>query len=227
MTVPSTATWNLSVDDILERANRRVTGSRSSAYEIEAGVVALQVTLREMELVGINLWSVDEGANVLTYGEETVLLDEDTIDLLEVTRRDTRTNTDIILYRMPREDYVNLTDKFVSGTPTQYYFDRQRDQPFVKLWPVPSEAYWELRYTRWRSLRDIGDMTSEVDIGRRFMPALIAGCAYHMALEAPGLDEMKIGRLNSDWQASLFRAAEEDRDRTPLRIEPDIWAYTR
>ena len=47
--------------------------------------------------------------------------------------------TEIPLARINRDDYTNLPNKsFQSSRPLQFWFDRQVNQPVMRLWPVPN-----------------------------------------------------------------------------------------
>ena len=53
------------------------------------------------------------------------------------------------------------------------------------------------------------------------MPALIAGLAYYLALKTPDAMD-RIGPLKQIYDEAYDLAAQEDRDRSPIRFIPKI-----
>src|SRR6267142_431392 len=59
-------------------------------------------------------------------------------NLLSITAaRVYNTPNDIMMYRMNKDDYWNMTNKFFGGRPLQFYLQRDL-QPFMQLWPQPN-----------------------------------------------------------------------------------------
>ena len=57
------------------------------------------------------------------------------------------------------------------------------------------------------------------DIPFRFLPCLVAGLAYHLSLKVPGaLDRSQM--LKAEYEELWQQAADEDREKAPLRIAP-------
>lgn len=60
-------------------------------------------------------------------------------------------STDLPMTRMTRQEYDDLPLKNVTGTPTQFYYDRQREIARLYVWPVPASVTsetFEITYTR-------------------------------------------------------------------------------
>src|SRR6267142_2671689 len=59
------------------------------------------------------------------------------VTILSVTAaRVYNTPNDIMMYRMNKDDYWNMTNKFFQGRPLQFWLDRQLT-PVMALWPQP------------------------------------------------------------------------------------------
>jgi hypothetical protein len=58
----------------------------------------------------------------------------------------------------------------------------------------------------------------------RFLPCLVAGLAYHIAMKVPAL-EGRIPMLKQVYEEQFQLAAEEDREKTPARFVPRISRY--
>lgn len=95
--------------------------------------------------------------------------------------------------------------------------------PSVIMWPVPdiSQTY-QLVYWRMRRIQDAGNGTNTIDVPFRFVPALVAGLAYYMAMKVPGgLDRIQL--LKQQYEDSWTLAAGEDRERAAVMFSPKIY----
>jgi hypothetical protein len=89
------------------------------------------------------------------------------------------------------------------------------------VWPAPDQNnYYTFFYYRLRRIQDAG--TSGLvtqDIPFRFLPCLVAGLAYYLSLKIPGAMERTVG-LKAMYDEAWQQAADEDREKAPLRIAP-------
>jgi hypothetical protein len=96
----------------------------------------------------------------------------------------------------------------------------------VYLWPTPDRSdFYTLAYWRLRRMQDTGTGVGTADIPFRFLPAMVAGLAYHLALKLPnGLQraEMLKALYEEQWQG----AAEEDREKASFMALPHIYPVT-
>ena len=140
------------------------------------------------------------------------------------------TPTEIPLARMNRDDYTNLPNKsFQSTRPLQYWFDRQVNNPVMRLWPVPNDAATVYQIVLWRQryIMDVGTMTQEIEVPQRWYEALVAGLAAKLSLEITEVDPSLIPLLDAKAAQSLVVAQMEERDHSPIMISPNISMYTR
>jgi hypothetical protein len=92
--------------------------------------------------------------------------------------------------------------------------------PSVTVWPTPdgSQTY-QFVYWRMRRIDDAGGGTRTMDVPFRFLPCLVAGLAYYLALKvengAQRLDVLKT-QYDEAWQL----AAGEDQEHAALRFVP-------
>ena len=92
--------------------------------------------------------------------------------------------------------------------------------PSVTVWPTPdgSQTY-QFVYWRMRRIDDAGGGTRTMDVPFRFLPCLVAGLAYYLALKvekgAQRLDVLK-AQYDEAWQL----AAGEDQEHASLRFVP-------
>jgi hypothetical protein len=138
--------------------------------------------------------------------------------------------TEIPLARMNRDDYTNLPNKsFQSNRPLQFWFDRQVNQPIMRLWPVPNAAAEVYQIVLWRQryIMDVGSMTQEIEVPQRWLEAVVSMLAAKMAWELLDVDPQMIPMLEGKAAQSLAIAQAEERDNSPMMIAPNISMYTR
>lgn len=139
------------------------------------------------------------------------------------------TPTEIPLYRMNRDDYVNLPNKvFQSNRPIQYWLDRQTLSPVMNMWPVPNDAATVMQIVVWaaRQIMDVGTMTQEVEVPQRWYLAIVTALAAALAREIQEVDPAIIPQLDGDAASALFKAQAEERDNSPMMVAPNISMYT-
>ena len=137
-----------------------------------------------------------------------------TVDILEaVIRRD---GADISIGRISRGDYLAIPDKTSQGRPTQYYIDRQIT-PIITVWPAPINSTDQLIYYRVKRIEDVGTSQNTPEVPFRFLPCLVAGLAYYLAVKR---SPQRIGLLKQMYDEEWQRAAAEDSERVALRLVP-------
>jgi hypothetical protein len=70
-----------------------------------------------------------------------------------------------------------------------------------------------------RRIQDAGAGAETADMNFRFLPCLVAGLAYHIAMKVPELAP-RIEMLKAEYEAQFILAAGEDREKTPFRFVP-------
>ena len=92
--------------------------------------------------------------------------------------------------------------------------------PAVTVWPTPdnSTAY-QFVYWRLRRVQDAGAGVETADMNFRFLPCLVAGLAYHIAIKTPDLMP-RIQMLKQIYDETFEIAAGEDREKAPARFVP-------
>jgi hypothetical protein len=92
--------------------------------------------------------------------------------------------------------------------------------PAVTVWPTPdnSQAY-QFVYWRLRRVQDAGAGVETADMNFRFLPCLVAGLAYHIAIKVPELMP-RIQMLKQMYDETFEIAAGEDREKAAVRFVP-------
>ena len=92
--------------------------------------------------------------------------------------------------------------------------------PAVTLWPTPDNSTpYQFVYWRLRRVQDAGAGMETSDMNFRFLPCLVAGLAYHIAVKVPELMP-RIQMLKQIYDETFETAAGEDREKAPVRFVP-------
>ena len=92
--------------------------------------------------------------------------------------------------------------------------------PAVTVWPTPDNSTpYQFVYWRLRRVQDAGAGVSTADMNFRFLPCLVAGLAYHIAVKVPELMP-RIQMLKQMYDETFEIAAGEDREKAPVRFVP-------
>jgi len=93
--------------------------------------------------------------------------------------------------------------------------------PAITVWPTPDNVQtYQFVYWRMRRTQDASQYGNNVmDVPFRFIPAMIAGLAYYVALKVPdGMNRLQI--LKQQYDEFWELAAYEDHEKAALRLVP-------
>jgi hypothetical protein len=101
--------------------------------------------------------------------------------------------------------------------------------PSINVWPTPNApgSQYLFVYYRLRRIQDAGTGVYVQDIPFRFIPCMVAGLAYQLATKLPDMDMNRIPMLKADYEQQFQLAADEDRDKAPIRFVPRMTFYGR
>lgn len=137
------------------------------------------------------------------------------------------TQQDIPLARLNRDDYWNLPNKqFTSQRSLQYWMDRQI-VPQMYLWPIPDNDFQVFQLVIETELQDVGTLTDSLYVPNRWLAAIQAQLSHKVALQLPGVDLARITYLEGQAKEWLRQAEDEERDKSPIYLTPNISYYTR
>jgi hypothetical protein len=139
------------------------------------------------------------------------------------------TPNEIPIARLNRDDWTALPNKSFEGRPLQFWFDRQREQPVMRLWPLPNLAAETQQIVLWRHryIQDVGTMTQNLDVPQRWFDAIVAMLASKLAEETPEVDANLMPILEAKADKALAQAENEERDNSPIYWTPNLSVYTR
>ena len=222
MGTSGTSTWNLDIDEIVEEASERAgLGRTFSGNDYRTARRSLNLLAQEFSNRGINLWTVEDATISVTDGTASYLLASDTVSVLDFAIRtgSGASQVDTALSRMNMGEYASITSKNTEGKPLRIYIERLRAAPQITLWPIPDKTY-TLVYYRCKRIEDTKNGGEyQYDAPTRFLPAIVAGLSYHLALKNPDLFQ-RVPVLKQMYEEEWQLAATEDRDRTSFTVTP-------
>jgi len=156
----------------------------------------------------------------------------------------TSTSTEITLTStdgLPAFGYINLDSEtifynYISGNTLNNCFRAQNGTtaaahttgatvywnqlPAVTVWPTPdSSTTYTFAYWRMRRIQDAGAGVEVGDMNFRFLPCLVAGLAYYVAMKIPEM-QGRLDMLKAAYDEQFNLAAGEDHEKAALRFVP-------
>jgi len=98
--------------------------------------------------------------------------------------------------------------------------------PCINVWPTPNAPgnQYTFVYYRLRRIQDAGSGTYMQDIPFRFIPCMVAGLASQLSMKIADVDPNRVMALKADYEQQFQLAADEDRDKAPVRFVPrSLW----
>lgn len=210
--------------ELFEEAFERAGLQLQSGYDLRTIRRSLNLLTLEWANRGLNLWTIEAGLLPLVVGQATYDMPDGTIDIIEHKLRSGSgaNQIDTAVERVSVSTYAQQAQKQLQGRPTQIFVQRLATTTTVTLWPVPAEEYL-LSYYRLRAIAGLASGTgAAVDIPPRFIPALVAGLAYHIATKRVEVAARAIP-LKQEYEEAFRLAADADQERASLFITPENW----
>lgn len=92
--------------------------------------------------------------------------------------------------------------------------------PAVTVWPTPDNSTtYQFVYWRMRRVQNAGSGIQTADMNFRFLPCLVAGLAYYIAMKVPELVQ-RVPMLKEAYEEQFNLAAGEDREKAAIRFVP-------
>lgn len=111
-------------------------------------------------------------------------------------------NTEIPMVALSRNAYKTLPTKESIGKPTQYYYDPQRDDANLFIWPVSDSVSDRLKFSAQRQIQDLDNTTDNLDFPQEWELAIVFNLAKIMAFD------YQIPTINAPHYAALREQAE-------------------
>ncbi|MAL10410.1 MAG: hypothetical protein CMF74_12180 [Maricaulis sp.] len=228
MATSGTTAFDLDIDDIIEEAYERCAVRTNSGRDLRSARRSLNILFSEWSNRGIHLWKIALNTQALTSGTATYSAPAATNDVLEAyistTSGTTSSTNDVSLTKISRSDYASKPNKGATGQPSEYYVDRQTT-PTITLYQTPdASTYTHLKFYCVKRIEDVGAYTNQADVAFRFIPCMVAGLAYYLAMK---INPQLVQQNKLIYEDELKRALEEDGQRTSVYITPQSYYPTR
>jgi hypothetical protein len=146
------------------------------------------------------------------------------VDLLEHVIRtgagSASTQADLTITRISVSTYATIPNKLQQARPIQVWIERKTPIPTITVWPVPDDTQtYTFVYWRLKRIDDAGNGVNTMDVPFRFIPAMVAGLAYYLAMKVPGGAD-RLGVLKQQYDETWQLASDEDREKASVRFVP-------
>jgi hypothetical protein len=223
MTTSGVTTFNPDLTEIIEEAFERCGGEMRTGYDMRTARRSLNLMFTDWANRGVNMWTMEQGQQILTPGTATYNLPADTVDLLDHVIRtgagNVSTQADLTITRISEPTYATIPNKLTQARPIQIWIERLNTPRFT-VWPVPDNTQqYILVYWRLRRIQDAGNGVNTMDMPFRFYNAMVAGLAYYMGMKVPGAIE-RLQVLKAQYDEAWELASGEDREKAAVRFVP-------
>ena len=157
-----------------------------------------------------------------TTGDAVLQFPNGMTDIQELNFRKASTNVDTPMTKISRSQYQGFSNKTDKGLPTQYWVQRFIDKTTVTLYLTPgsSQAGDFINFYYTKRIDDVGAYTNATDVPYRFIPCMIAGLSYYLAVKyAP----QRVQELKMLYEDELLRAEDEDGSSNSTYLSPKIY----
>jgi len=223
MSVSGVANFNLDLTEIVEEAFERAGSEMRTGYDLRTALRSLNLLFADWANRGINMWTFEQGTINLVPGTATYDLPEDTVDLLEHVIRtgagSASTQADLTITRISVSTYATIPNKLQQARPIQVWIERL-ETPRFTVWPVPDNSQtYQFIYWRMRRIDNAGTGVNTMDVPFRFLPCMVAGLAYYLALKVPN-GAQRLDVLKAQYDEAWQLASDEDREKASVRFVP-------
>lgn len=217
-----------------------------SATQYANALETLNFIMAAWQAFGMQIWCRKTGSKTLTASQGIYTIGASGADIalnrpmaiIQAWLTDTTStpNTDIPINLIGQQEYLNLSTKTATGTPTQLFYDPTYDGASNKginskgslyLWPYPdtnAATYKTLKFLYQRPLEDFDSTSDDIDMPQEWFNALRLELAKAIAPEY-GMPMMEYDRLTSEAQAALDLAKSWDTEQESMFVMPDYITY--
>ena len=142
------------------------------------------------------------------------------LDIIEA-RFKSPNSDELDMFPISRTDYTSLVIKNSQGTPTQYYYDSQRDTGVLYIWQTAALSGSNIKMTVKTPVQDFVTATDTPDFPQEWYEPLMWNLAAKLM---PGYKvQPNVAQLVLGYAKDSFEAAEDfDREHTSVQFVPDM-----
>ena len=193
-----------------------VGGGPVLADELISARRGLDYLLTDLQNKNVLLHKIETTTIPVSASVSSMIFDQTISDVLVASIR--TSSTDIVIERDGYERWAEIPTKSQNGRPTRYWWDRRRNSNVMNLWPVPDQTYTVV-LTIQKNAESTLRAFDNVDVPRRFMPALVYGLAYWIGLRrGTAVSTDRLNFIRAEYERALKGAMREDRERGKVLI---------
>lgn len=211
MATSGTSNFDPTFDDLLQDAAAMVGGGPVLADELISARRGLDYLLTDLQNKNVLLHKIETTTVPVSISVSSLTFDQTISDVLVASIR--TSSTDIIIERDGYERWAEIPTKSQTGRPTRYWWDRRRNSNVMNFWPIPDQTYTVV-LTVQKNAENTLRAFDNVDVPRRFMPALIYGLAYWIGMRRGNrVDTNRLALIRAEYDRAVKDAMREDRER--------------
>lgn len=216
MATSGVSNFDPTFDDLLQDAAAMVGGGPVLADELISARRGLDYLLTEIQNKNILLHKIETTVIPVSASVSSLSFGPSISDVLVASIR--TSSTDIVLERDGYERWAEIPTKSQTGRPTRYWWDRRRESNTMNFWPLPDQTYTVV-LTIQKNAEDTLRAFDNIDVPRRFLPAVIYGLAYWIGLRrGTRVDSNRLVLLKAEYERAIRDAMREDRERGKVLI---------
>jgi hypothetical protein len=213
VTVSTETSYSISLNEIIDEAFD-VIGVGAEGETVNADMYArakrsLNLMLKSWNAID-NLWRQTEGYILLVDGQSGYSagsLSPKPMRVSSIRRLQVDSGYETPMTQWSRQEYFDMPNKSVSpSTPVNWYFDPQRDEGVIYVWPCPTVevAYVNrLRLTYLRQMFIMDSSADTLDFPEEWQEAVVMNLAKALMLKYP-VNDTTIASMVIDRADSLF-----------------------
>lgn len=189
MTTSGTYDFSVSRDNLITGALRLcgviAQGETPSASQISEGADALNYMVKALEAEGMPLWAITTTTITPVANQTSYTLNSPKLlKPIQAWNRDNNSLVDIPMRLISRQEYNVLGNKSTTGNPIQMYFQPNRDDTTVYLFPTPDSntaGNNTIYLVAQRPFQDFDSATDTPDFPQEWYEAVLYGLAQRLA----------------------------------------------
>lgn len=187
----------------------------ASAEEMDVAIVTFNAMLKALQISSLTIWKNTTASIPLTDATTSYTISARPYDLGVVNWRET-SGLDLPMTRLTRMEYYELPDKDAAGTPTQYYYFRERESATLFVWPVQTTASGTIEWEGKSEIDDITATTDTLDVPAEWYEAIIYQLARRLCADFP-VELQRAAIIKVDAQEFLDLAQSSGRESVYFR----------
>ena len=211
MATSGVSNFDPTFDDVLQDAAAMVGGGPVLADELISARRGLDYLLTDLQNKNVLLHKIETTVVPVSASVSSLSFGPSISDVLVASIRTSA--TDIVLDRDGYERWAEIPTKSQTGRPVRYWWDRRRDSNTMNLWPLPDQTYTVV-LTIQKNAENTLRAFDNIDVPRRFLPAVTYGLAYWIGLRRGNrVDANRLTLLRAEYERAVRDAMREDRER--------------